>query len=503
MDVRFKNSTVLLQRILLGIFLLLLPGCGEQRSSPRSSVNARHNEPEITDARLIGELKKATRGAPNNRCRALEWMSEYWSVNRVQPAGFSDLPVEVKQPETRQIPDSELEAIATVLQSALTHANHDVRKEAAICLCNAPRQSPAVDAAVAVALNSKDSTVLWYLHQLRIDDYQWPDPEPYVKNLIGHLTSPGDAYAVTAIVECFGEKFVPHTKTVIEKLPDIPQDNRWLVLLTLSDIGLSSDAADLLMTRIQNESPEAKAAAFVALLKFPAKATRFLQEQRGLGKMIEEMQGRVCDVLHSSAPDLMELREELIATPDVGPVILALIGSSRSIPDLTRQLDAASEHRKTLLFACIRACGGELGEVVSLSKANPIVFKPKSAWPGTDARRTSNEPGHGDGFTDILVTGEMKRADGGHPAEVRFFRMNDGMLLGEARRDAIPLKYDPTSGRFVFLTDIFAAYAMGKPPEPGPYQTGSAQILIEATGCSPLTIQFFDEMPHVVIELPD
>ncbi len=51
------------------------------------------------------------------------------------------------------------------------------------------------------------------------------------------------------------------------------------------------------------------------------------------------------------------------------------------------------------------------------------------------------------------------------------------------------------------MPGVFAADDMGKSREPGSYQTGSAQVQIEAPDCRPLLIQFFDQMPHVVIEL--
>lgn len=85
----------------------------------------------------------------------------------------------------------------------------------------------------------------------------------------------------------------------------------------------------------------------------------------------------------------------------------------------------------------------------------------------------------------------------------RFYHTNDRMLLGEARKDPTPLiRYDQKTGRFVFLTTVFAAYSVAKgQKEPGPYQTGSADTLIEATGAKPLTVQFYDEMPEVEIIL--
>jgi hypothetical protein len=82
-----------------------------------------------------------------------------------------------------------------------------------------------------------------------------------------------------------------------------------------------------------------------------------------------------------------------------------------------------------------------------------------------------------------------------------FYATNDRMLMGEHRKDRQQILYNPNTGDFVYLTTVFAAYAMPSGPEPGPYQTGSAQTQIEADGAEALTVQFFDEMPHVEITL--
>jgi hypothetical protein len=101
-----------------------------------------------------------------------------------------------------------------------------------------------------------------------------------------------------------------------------------------------------------------------------------------------------------------------------------------------------------------------------------------------------------------MVTGEIRGKDGTHPKLVHFFKTNDSMLLGSKQNHQQPLIYDSTNGRFVFLTSVFAAYSTGNDQtEPGPYQTGSAQIRIEAPGFKSLVVQFFDEMPDVKISL--
>lgn len=358
-----------------------------------------------------------------------------------------------------------------------------------------------MDDAIAVGLNSEDGGVLWYV---RLVEKEWlPDPEPFVPNLIHHLR--GDEFssseAAITLIGSFGKRFVPHTIAIVDALPTIPEENQRRLLLSLCETGLSESAADKLAQAVASESPETQATAFVVLIPQPEKAARLLREHPGMHDALVIFGDYWCELLYSTAPEHRELRSFLSALPNQSPAHLALIGSPDAIPELRRQLETATNHQKPYLHACIRACGGELGEVVHLSQEVPVGFKPKSAWPDTDDSRRSGEHSHGDGVTPILVTGELRFADGGHPQEVRFFRSNDGMLLGESRHDAVPLKYDVATGRFVLRAIVFGAYNSGKSAESGPYQTGSAQIRIESRDGEPLVIQFFDEMPHVVIEL--
>lgn len=437
------------------------------------------------------------------RCKTLNVMAERWSIKRSVAGGFSDVPVDVPQPPAQSISDDEIEKIAAEVRESLADPHHEVRKAAAICLCHAPRPLPGVAAAIDAALRSKDGSVLWYLMQIDARTFSFPEPEPYVANLIEHLKSRNfnSQFAATDLLNHFGKSFTPHTGAVIDVLREIPENDRSPVLLTLARIGLTEAAADQLPQRVAKDLPEVQAAAVVALMTYPDKATQFLRDHPEIGPALSQYAGHWNEILYSSSPEQAELLAALIAIPGLGPMDRALIGSWDAIPELTRELESADKHRQSLLRACIRACGGDLGEVIHLSAEKPIVFKPTSAWPEADDSRTSKEIGHGDGITDILVTGELILDDGTHPAEVQFVRTNDHMLMGESRKLLMPLKYDAATGRFVFRDSIFAAYAIGKTPEPGPYQTGSSQIRIESSDCVPLVVQFFDEMPHVVIHL--
>ena len=481
------------------VLLASVFGCDAPQSSPAPTDSV----VTVSDPQLAIDLKLLSTGTTGDRCEALKRMTHYWERRQSVSAGFSDLPVKSAAPESETVPKNDIEAIATAVQTAIADTDHEVREAAAICLCSTPEPTPAVNAAIAIALQSADSSVLWYLMRLDPERVPLPEPGPCVPNLIRHLQTDDftPAYAASELIQRFGERFVPHTDAVINAFDQIPTSNKWRVLLTLGHTGLSESAARQLPDRVSQDTPEVKAAAFVALICFPDKATRFLKDHPDLGEQLSEIDAHWYEVLCSKEPDHRELQETLLATPHLGPLNLALIGSPESIPELERELAAADSHRKALLKACIRACGGNTGEVVHLSEKVPVAFKPKSAWPDTDPRRQSESLGHGDGFVDILITGELNFSDGGHPREVRFVRINGSMLLGEAVDEPMTARYDRATGRFVLRTDVFAAYATGESPEPGPYQTGSAQVRIESASCIPLTVQFFDEMPHVVIEL--
>jgi len=84
----------------------------------------------------------------------------------------------------------------------------------------------------------------------------------------------------------------------------------------------------------------------------------------------------------------------------------------------------------------------------------------------------------------------------------RFYRINDSWLLGDNSKSEETIRFEESTGRFVFVTGVFAAFSHGEGQrEPGPYQTGSSIVLIECEGFKPLQARFYDEMPDVRITL--
>jgi hypothetical protein len=208
-------------------------------------------------------------------------------------------------------------------------------------------------------------------------------------------------------------------------------------------------------------------------------------------------------VMRNPDAKFKELREALYASEDLPPELIAELAEPRFLKLIERKLKTASAYEATKLRACARACGEQAKEVVVIGESKPGDFKPKSAWPGTDPSRIAPETsGHGDGYTIVIITGRILREDGSPAAAPKFYRINDSMLLGERGRQEVPVTFDGKTGRFVFVTGVFAAYSMGDgQKQPGPYQTGSSMVSIESDGCKPLQVQFYDEMPEVRVTL--
>jgi hypothetical protein len=268
----------------------------------------------------------------------------------------------------------------------------------------------------------------------------------------------------------------------------------------IREIGIDRASADAIRTL---KLAERGAWLFVPLCEYPDAALEFLQKNAHVVDVPVRDRDELTRLMRNPNPRFKPLQEALYKNERLPLAIIAQLREARFLLLLERKLKTAGAHEKTKLEACARACGAPAKRVVRISESAPGDFKPKSAWPGTDSRRMDPKmAGHGDGFTEVIITRRILR-DGGMPAVApRFYRINDAMLLGERTRDEVPLTFDPKTGRFVFIDHVFAAYSSGDgQPEPGPYQTGSSMVLIESEGCKPLQVSFYDEMPEVHVTL--
>ncbi|QDT28399.1 putative lyase [Gimesia panareensis] len=300
----------------------------------------------------------------------------------------------------------------------------------------------------------------------------------------------------------------PALNRLIDELRHPDSDDSWYysnVAGSIRRIGLNRETAEKISQLDFRKIPDCSTLLLIPLCEYPDLALNFLKQNPAAVAIWPQDYEALRDILRNESPPYQGLRSWLYESDQLPLAIMAQTADSRFLPIIRSRMKNADAHTKTLMAACARACGAPSDRVVKISATRPGDFKPASAWPGSDPRRQSKEMrGHGDGSTEVIVTGRILGEDGQPVTQPHFYRTNDSWLLGQKKKEEVPLTYDEKTGRFVFVTDVFAAYDAGKnQPEPGPYQTGSSMVQIEARGCKPLKVQFYDEMPEVEITLPD
>jgi HEAT repeat protein len=298
----------------------------------------------------------------------------------------------------------------------------------------------------------------------------------------------------------FGTDAKPALPVLVKLFADVKDEYFHTIAMAVREIGIDRDSAEALRTV---KIGEAGSWLLIPLCRYPDAAAEFLQGNPESVDVPASDHDTMVRLMKAPDPRLEDVQKLLYNSEQLSLSLMAELGERRFLPLLERKMKTADAHERTHLEACARACGAAAGRVVTISASEPGEFKPKSAWPDTDAKRMSPKmQGHGDGFTTAIITGRILR-EGGRPVQApKFYRLNDSMLLGQRTRDEVPIRFDKETGRFVFVDNVFAAYSMGDGQEqPGPYQTGSSIVLIECDGCKPLEVRFYDEMPDVQITL--
>jgi HEAT repeat protein len=390
------------------------------------------------------------------------------------------------------------------LLEAMQDENPGRRKYAAYAIANMAgwekltKNREEVAKALVKLAQDKDREIAW--HATQAIGSVHAAPEHCVPALIALLKHADESIVETA-AESLGE-FGAEAKAALPALIDLlgKGNDEFRAAYAIREIGLNHESVETLSKR---KIGDGAIWLLIPLLDYREAATDFLRNNPQAVDIPARDRERLVKLMREPPEELQPLCDLLYENEQLPLPIMAELGDRRFLPLIERKSKAASKHEKTTLAACARACGAKPDRVISIDASRPGDFKPKSAWPGTDATRMSPQAaGHGDGVTHVIITGQILRADGKPATAPKFFRTNDAMLLGTRIREEEPITYDPKSGRFVFCTSVFAAYSMGEDqPEPGPYQTGSSLIQIECEGCNPLKVQFYDEMPDVRITL--
>lgn len=458
------------------------------------------------DSTLEQLIRETESKATFDRVLAFKALANYWDRRPQSLTGFSDTPTEATEPNIQKPPitDVNLNKVAEAIDRGVKDTDSEVRKAAAIALINAPRSSDAVQSAVLTCIKSDDSTVNWYVMQQKTK--VWPKVDLVIDNLIQSLSSQDFSrhYSASDLLQKYGEQARPYSERIVEAiLQGGSHKDRSLKMYVLCDVGLNEDAMRTLVDRADELTEKESAIVALSLLEYPD-ALQLLQAKfPRLIQSLDQHHARLFPFLCKHQYEPNKTRDWLASGELLPASIMGMLGQPRFIEEITKLEADSSTHKKSFLSACKRACGAKADLIVDVDSEHAVTFRPASAWPNTDDRRRSKTAiGHGDGKTKVMVTGEIRGMDGSHPKTVSFYRTNDSMLLGTKLDYREPMMYDQQSGRFVFLTTVFAAYSMGDDQlESGPYQTGSAQVRVEAPGFKPLVVQFFDEMPDVRITL--
>lgn len=459
------------------------------------------------DLQLAKFIQQTKSESQSERVAGYESIGKHWKESESEPGGFSDTPVDESNPRARKrvFSDEELDSIASSIERGVKDKDPDVRKAAAIALIYAPRSSDAVMAAVLTGIKSEDSTVNWYVMQQKTGD--WPGIDLTIDHVINDLSDAdfNKHYPASNLLRHYGEQARPYSKRIVQAIFDGKdiESERTLKMYVLCEIGLTKDAAETLVANAKVLTKDQVGIVAMALLEYPDELRSLSMQHPNLAESLGHHSARLFPFLCRHQSKDNPTRTWLASQESLPPNVMGMLGESRFVKEIEKLEATANKHDRTFLAACRRACGDKVESVIEINSKKPVEFRPASAWPNADdTRRSKTSFGHGDGSTSVMVTGEIRGTDGTHPETVQFYRTNDSMLLGSKQNNQESVMYDARTGRFVFLTSVFAAYSTGDDqPEPGPYQTGSAQIRIEAQGYKPLVVQFFDEMPDVRISL--
>ena len=269
-------------------------------------------------------------------------------------------------------------------------------------------------------------------------------------------------------------------------------------VMAIIAIGLDEPSARVLATLTYADSSYHAGLIFESLLPWPALAESFLTRHP-----VALHGHQVKDLIAGWTPSEPAIRALILRQPALPLSLRALSGDPRHLPVIRAAKEQARGYGSSDLAAYARMLGDPADVVVKISATETGRFRPLSAWPSVDRRRKQPKmSGHGDGMTEIVVTGVVQLAGGSHPKAIRFIGLNDRMLLGKREEHAEKrVLYNAVTGRFALFSHVFAAFSHGegKAEEDGPYQTGSLTTRLEADGVKPLRVVFYDEMPDVEI----
>jgi HEAT repeat protein len=396
-----------------------------------------------------------------------------------------------------------------MLVDALADPNPEVRRYAAIALAAIGGDSQLVVNGLIRALESDNARVLTAV-ALALAELEVANERalPRLIELLSagansttkrtshfvHVPDRVPEAALLAIRNYGTEAKAARSKVLSLAVGQVDESTQLAALRTLAEIGVTESDAQTLASSSIADQEKLDALIFHALTRHPGIALRYLKEHPGVSSRLDE--DTAAWLTGRTETEYSELKRAVFEREDLPLEVMLQTRDPRYIPVIKGRIEDAPSHRRAYLAACARVLGDPPDRIIRISEGQPGDF-----YADYSGRLGSIEAGHGDGVVGVMITGRIRMPDDSPAAAPKFFRTNDSMLLGEKRKDPVEFDYDAETGRFVFRCCVFAAYSLAKEREPGPYMTGTAQILIEAQGAKPLLMHFVDQMPDVEITL--
>ena len=452
----------------------------------------------------LSDLLEQTKAKPPAaRTTAFKKLENYWSpFPYVQDAETGK---SVKH-EVRMLSGHELDSIANAIKTGLADKNAKVRLAAAEALTTAPRNSPACTDALQDVLNSHDSEVRIRGYSSHyISKAELPKIERVIESILQDVQKhkPDEPILFNSCFFAYGSRLKPYSKQLIEAVFHNRKPGECPTGI-LPSISLSDEAVDELLLHADKVREPIAEYAFKAMLEHPQRLHELQAKQPKLAEYFDtSFPDLIYRILCQENEQAKHMRAWLSEQDRLPPTMMALIGNKKFVNELEKLEPAASLHHKKYLEACKRACGMQPENPVQVSANQPITFRPLSATRGGDKSRNGpKEPFCGLGPCNRLVTGTIRNTAGKPPAKIKF---TEQLVRYDEDYKPIPftiprqVKYDSKDGSFVFFQVVDVTY--GSRMELGPYKTNEIRIRIEAEGCEPLEVEFFDEMPHVQVTL--
>ncbi len=226
-----------------------------------------------------------------------------------------------------------------------------------------------------------------------------------------------------SLLRHYGEQARPYSMRIVQAVLNgkDSERNRTSKMYVLCHIGLTKVAAEALVANAEKLTKDQAGIVAVSLLEHPDELRSLSMLHPNLAESLGDHSARLFPFLCRHQDKGNQTRLWLASQESLPPIIMGMLGESRFVKEIEKLEATASKHHRTFLAACNRACGGKAESVIEINSKKTCCISSGVRLPNTDDTRLSKTSlGHGDGFTPVMVTGEIRGMDGTLPLIVQF-----------------------------------------------------------------------------------